>query len=174
MPVTQTGIFKQPQRLAYLLASSATWKALCGVATDALALPFIHVHAAQQDPAVFPRSVCGWQDADHLGRRKTTRDDWQLSGTLTMSIELSVPSTYAKRSVDAHNWFMNQVGAIIAEMEVNAGKGEPVTGETHLNVTAFTRIDGPWEYADEEVEVLDPELYSQTHVFWMVFSVEFS
>ena len=174
MTVTQTGIFKQPQRLALLLASSATWKTLCNVLTDTDALPFIHVHVAKQDPAVFPRSVIGWQDADHIARRKTARDEWTLTGTLTMSIELSVPGIYAKLSADAHAWFMNQVGAIISEMEVNAGQGQPVTGETHLNVTSFARIDGPWEYADEEVEVLDPESYSQTHVFWMVFSVEFS
>jgi hypothetical protein len=175
MAVVQTGIFRQPQRLAYLLASSATWKTLCSVSTDADALKYIHVRLANEGDgsyaALRPRAICSVQDADHFSRRKTGRDAWSAEGTLTMSIELDIPGTYAAKSEDAHNWFMNQVGAIISELETNAGKGEPVTGETHLNVTSFNRVDGPWEYSEDEVEIVDPSLYTQKTTSWIVFSV---
>jgi hypothetical protein len=176
MTVTATGLFKQPQRLTYLLAASATWRSLCGVSTSAAALQYIKVdkaNPADETTPHYPRAICGWMDPDHFGTRKVTRDDWSMSGNLTMSLELEVPTEYPVRSEDAHNWFMNQVGAIISEMQVLAGGGEPVSGETHLNVTEFARNDGPWEYADDEVEVLDPDNYRQLHVFWIVFSVAY-
>jgi hypothetical protein len=59
-------------------------------------------------------------------------------------------------------------------MEVNAGQGEPVAGETHLDAQAFTRIDGPWEYAEDEIEILDPDSYVQKVVSWIVFTVSWN
>jgi hypothetical protein len=174
MTVTQTGLFKQPQRLAYLLAASSTWQTLCNASTAAAALNRIYVNSADAENTDYPRAVVGWMDADHFGTRKVARDEWSISGTLSLTIELEVPGEYPKRSSDAHNWFMNQIGAITSEMEALAGLGEPVSGETHLNVTEFARSEGPWEYADDEIEILDPDNYAQTHVFWIVFVVAFS
>lgn len=177
MTVTATGLFNQPQRLAYLLAASATWRSLCGAASATAALEYIKVDKADRAESErhnYPCAIVGWLDPDHFGVRKVGIGEWSISGTLTMSLEVEVPAEYPKNSADTHNWFMNQVSAIISEMQALAGAGEPVSGETHLNVTEFARNEGPWEYVDDEVEILDPDNFTQLHVCWIVFTVAFS
>lgn len=177
MSVTATGIFKQPSMLAILLANSSTWQSLCGASSADDARRFISIDqldlTTEDSVPRYPHAIAGWQDSDAFGREKQGNLYWVTTGTMTLMIELEVPPDYKKGSEDSHNWFMNQVANIVNEMENLAGQGEPITGETHLNATAFNRTDGPWRVNDDEMEILDPDNYVPKHVMWIVFTVEY-
>jgi len=177
--VAATGILAQPAKLANLLGASSTWQTLCGVSSMAHAARFVHVYMMDEakgvddDTTRWPRAIVSWQDGDTFGSTKVSRDSWMNTGSLTLSLELLVPPTYEKGTADAHNWFMNQVGSIVSEMQAAAGTGEPISGETHLNATEIQRQDGPWHVHDDEMEILDPDNFQTNHVMWIVLRVEY-
>ena len=177
MALTATGIFSQPDRLEYLVASSSTWQEVCGTTSEATAKNFVHTvvdgsHADDYTMSVYPRAIANWLESDSFSRTRIARTVWGVSGTMTLAFEIEVPPEYSDL-VDAQTWFMNKIGDIISEMEQNSGLGEPVSGETHLNVTAITRLDGPFPQPNTEIDVQDPDMYEQRHIEWIVFTVEY-
>lgn len=174
--ITATGILKPPDMLTYLVASSSTWQSLCGVSTLEEARNYCHLIVYDTDDveapiASYPRAIMNYLDADAFSFTRISPGYASHNGTLSLSIELQLPGGYTRP--EEETWFRNKVGDVISEMQANEGQGEPITGETHLNVTGVNRSEGPYYPDDNEVEIQDPELFAQQRIAWVVLTVEY-
>ena len=166
--------------MSRLIASSSTFQGLCGVDNANEARQHCHFETddGQKGSGVdlddytteYPIALIDWLDADGFTFNRITRQDWSLSGTISFSIILELPPDLTRN--DEHVWFMNQMSSILDEMMDNAGLGESVSGESHLNVTQIEQVQ---YYMPEigEVEILDPEKFSQRRTAWMVLQANY-
>ena len=173
MSITPTGILTHSYFLKLMLSECGTFQAVVDASTAALARERIHFPAAEgEDDQPWPRAIISHSIG--FGRRKTGLATWEDSGSLKMSLEFIVPGEYAENLEDAYSWYANQVGAILSEMEALSGTGEPVSGQTHLNVTQLMLDDGPYLEPLAEISYLsNPDEVRPYSPWWSVFDVSF-
>lgn len=143
MPVTATGIFSLP--LYYgrkTLAGAATFRSLVGAVDATAAEKWIFEGEVDENLVTdeSPRAIMAIDSGHRFSRISTT--GWQGQGPLLMVLEVPTPAKYRDSRRDARVWWLNTVGAIIAEMQALAG----VAG--YLNII---------EFAEENTGRADPK-----------------
>ena len=144
MPVTATGQVAKPlYKLAELVASSATFRTEVGAASAAAALAFIHYPYADDtsdSTATKPRCIIGLgQSRDSI---KEGTELWVKTGELWLAFEFLVTSG-ASGDAEELLQFANKTGAILAEMEANAGNFPDTSTESYLDMIGWVEVDGP-------------------------------
>lgn len=149
MTLAASGILAKPfELLANLVASSATFQSLTGTASEAAALAKVHFPFADDEAtsgtehAPAPRAII--EPGDDYETNQVGIGDWAARGTLILSLELRLPTTESATTIytDAKNellWFLNKVGAILAEMQAN----KYTNPATYLNAIGFRLLAGP-------------------------------
>lgn len=168
--ITATGIFRQPERLAHLVAGSARFQTVVGAADATEALAFTEWPWTDESSDTWPRAIIT-QNADWRMTQSGTKN-WSVQGSLFLVFQFSVPtSAGATTEKDQYHWFMNQIGQIVAEMKVLEGTAEPFPGETHLAIDFISVADGPYKDEESETEVPDPASSSLLPRWWIVLEV---
>lgn len=173
MTVTPAGILIHSYLLREMVAACATFQAVVGAASATLAKERIYYPAAEgEDEHPWPRAVVSHSLG--FGRTRTGLATWETVGSLKLSLELIVPSEEASTVQDSYNWFANKLGAIISEMEALSGTGEPVAGQTHLNLSHVMLEEGPYIEPISEISHLEtPEEMVPYVAWWAVCDVGF-
>lgn len=128
MPVTPTGYLAVPfAALRATVAASATFQEVVGAADAAEAKLSIYLqlgddelepNRAPEDPKLkHPRPRAVVATANDWVRDRKGAAEWQPASSLWLSFEFPIPAEYAGVHNDEALWFLNQVGAILAEME---------------------------------------------------------
>jgi len=170
--ITATGIFRQPERLAYLIASCARFKTIVGVETTAAAFAKVAWPWTDESTLGWPRAIVT-QNAEWKTTKAGTKN-WAVQGTLAFAFQFTVPaSASAADEKDEYNWFMAQVGQIISEMKVLEGTGAPYTGETHIALDWIAIVDGPYKDEESETEITDPATAAMLPRWWITFECGF-
>jgi len=168
-----TGIFSQPYSLKLLVAASSTFQTVVGAANATAALAYIHFPRAEESDS--PSWAIVSDEDTPLRREKKGTGYWADEGSLMLSFDFFVPGDNDDTVESSEEWFLQQAGDIISDMEALAGEGEPVAGQTHLAVLAFVHRDGPWELDTAEFgELPDLDEESAPSRLWHAsFDVEF-
>lgn len=137
MAIAPTGILSTPLlTLKKMLSESALFQAFVGVASAALALPFIHLVAVKSGDISFPYALImpgGWGRNENAGG---ARNHFTPSGVLGLKFEDVVLTANKGSSADTYFAFANQVGPIISELEDLAG-ASLADGTGALQITAI-------------------------------------
>jgi hypothetical protein len=167
MPETATGIhMKSLDRVQRLLAASATFQDLVGAADADEALLSVHCPEAT-DEDVRPYAIVG--PAPDWRTRKVGTAMWASEGEAQITIEASVPEAHSESTKDELVYFKNRADGIVTDMQVLAGRGESVPGESHINLIRMTIEDlGRVDVS----ELPHNALGDQTSVWWTVIRVE--
>lgn len=172
MAIAATGLFKAPERLAYLVASCGTFQSVVGELNAAGAFghipwPWTDETDADHDwPRAIVSDITSWRTT------QSGRKNWATEFSVYLSFQFEVPvAASATTELMERNWFMNQVGAIIAEMKVAEGTGTPYTGETHPSIASVDLVEGPCKEEESESEIPDPASSAILPRWWIVFEV---
>jgi len=171
--ITPAGVFKQPEELRMLVASSASFQARVGAVDQTSAMESVHTYAALTDfDQVAPMAVISGHE---MGRANAGVGSWHTSGSLRLMFELNydLPTTaqlYENQKVQ----FLNEIATFMQEMEANERTDNALNpGETFLNVTRYTLTQEPWMEAVAEQAL--PAVNATPEVIWSCqFAVEFA
>lgn len=159
MPVVPTGIFSLP--LFYLRASiseSPTFQTWTESANAEEALE--HIFPVATESPDFPLCLIDWADNFKRGIvAGGSRNFFKQTGDLTMIFQNAVDPVHGE--ADATYDFLNNVGAIISEMEAFAGQAG------YLDIQSFALESGPTRPKIEEMESTGRDY------FQIVFNVEY-
>lgn len=184
MPITTvpTGIFCQPYRLALMVAASSTFQTIVKATTVAEAMRSIHypdvelydTQGVLKAESLPPLAVIS-DEAPLTRTRVGTAGFYNSTTNLILEFQFYIPTATAAEGHQASAaWFMTQTGSILTDMEALARTGTPVSGETHLNLTAYSRIAGPMQFDMGEGILPDPDLNEYSRELWFVnFNMEF-
>jgi hypothetical protein len=132
-----SGIYWVPVlALGRLVASSVSFQALCGVASEDLAMARLHApvsfdRSGVADPR--PRGVIDWAHSENRVKGSQQRS---ANGALWLSIEATIPQQYQSDEKLAHCWFCQQISLIAQEMFANSGQFN-FSGQPYLNMAAM-------------------------------------
>lgn len=149
-----SGLWGTPvMALARLLASSATFRAVCAAANAADAIErhiwWLEVEDDEEDAAPLgeerlvnarPRAIIDWADSWQTVRAGS--GTWTDSGGLVLSFEFVPPKEYSGQLKEEALWFLNKVGSILDEMRTNSG-GADASGNPYLNAHSFATLVTP-------------------------------
>ncbi len=157
MAESATSIMSKPMdRLARLVASSATFRTVVGAASEAAALSdSIHYPSASDEHATYddddnppgnaihpwPRAII--EQGPKFSHAKVGTGLWSANGDFFLTFQFEIPTTDDANEQTQQTWFLNRAGTILAEMEANAAQGTSVSGETHLDMIGYELQDGP-------------------------------
>jgi len=170
--IPATGLFKQPERVAYLIASCATFRTIVSESTAAAALTHIAWPWTDDDDEdhQWPRAI-----VTELANWRTTqsgRKNWSVEASLYVSFQFEVPvSAGATTELAEHNWFMNQIGAIVSEMKTAEGSGTPYAGETQPAIAWIQIAEPPTKEEESESEISDPASAAMLPRWWIVLEI---
>ena len=172
--VVPAGIFQRPYLLKYLVANSQTFRDAVGVyeiheAAERVHYPATNLAAEGHYP---PWAVinCETEYSTH----RTGNETWIPRGSMELSFDLYAPEEYETHE-DRCAWFLLTTGKIISEMQVisTARSEGPIAGESHLDVTGFTAMQGgPYEVELEEWDVPDNADFARRALWHHQFTVE--
>lgn len=152
--IAATGILRQPERLAALVAASSTFQAVVGEESEGDALKYVPFIWAGESTVPWPRAVVRHSSTS---RSREGSALWVTEGECEVSFEFEVPAgAGAVTDEDQSNWFMNKCGAIINEMEAAIYDDSPYSGETHLALKGWETIEGPFKEPPSEDDPPDP------------------
>jgi len=121
--VDPSGMLSEPlDNLATLIANCATWRTWVEADTVAEAKASIYPSPVDFDDMARPYA-CIWWDREF--RKRAIAEYTSVAGpnSLELVIEADVPEAYRDDHTDAMYWFLNQLGAIIAEAEALVATG---------------------------------------------------
>jgi len=144
MAVTPSGILSEP--LGYLrdtIAASTAFQAWVGAADAAEAKESIYPVAARV--ASMPYCVIDWaENWARIADAGGTRNHFAGGGDLVMTFQAAIADGLGE--ADAAWTFMNNVGAVISDMEKLAGT------DPYLNITEISKENGPVRPTEDEVQ----------------------
>lgn len=144
MSVTASGQVAKPlYKLAELVASSATFRTEVGAASAAAALAYIFYPEADDtsdSTEIRPRCIIG--PGQSRSASKTGTGLWEKAGELWLCFEFLVTSGATGKAEELLQ-FANKTGAIMAEMEANAGNFPDASAESYLDMIGWEEAEGP-------------------------------
>ena len=127
------------------IASSSSFQTWTGTASEALAKPRVHVSFAD-NTATLPLTVVYWAPQyQRIRHASDNRSYFSGAGALRLLFRDAVTET---DETEAAYDFMNEVGAVLADME--AVSGSP----TYLDITSIILIEGPARPEESERDTL--------------------
>ena len=152
-----------------MLAASATWQTLCGVADADEAAQPIAIYYGEEIDLPFPRAIVN--DTSEGGskvRRRVGLATWGMDGTVNITFEIEIPvSAGATNLEEEGNWFTSQLGAIVKELEDISAAKTLVSGKYPLEITQTAPLEGPFRLAAEERETPVPEAGVSSRPLWI-------
>jgi hypothetical protein len=151
----------QADLLQELVAASATFRTLTGESTVAAAKKHVALAEAQDEDddessqpqkLDYPRAIVS--DGGIVDIESTSFSDTRGTGSLFLSFEFEVPKANRGSMATKRTWFVTKVSTIIEEMwTVSKSRATPSGYSTsHLQLLRTTRVNGPGEYGQDEVE----------------------
>lgn len=172
MTIVATGIFKHPYILRVMLAECATFQSIVGESTNAAAQTHVALHDTDDlddeiHTSEFPRAII--VRGDQASEAAGTAMSFLLSVSLTIHFEFNVPAGQNLVSrEDQEIWFMNQIGAIMSELETVSNNRAAVGGMAPLWLRGHKLTNGPDVIADEEraPDLVEPSTPQRREPVW--------
>jgi hypothetical protein len=145
------------ERAAWMIANCATFQAVVGVTTAALAFERVPWFWAEVERTPWPRVVI---DIDDINRSQGGVKDYSHVVNLEVWFNFEVPEGEYETLRDQANWFTNKVGAIWSEMEalsINDTTGYEGSTWVHPEIVSGAWLGGPDIVRLEDDEIVDPE-----------------
>lgn len=143
MAVEPTGLFSLPiHYLRLTIAGSETFQAWVGAEDAAGALDSVHI-VALRSGFTLPFAVIDWTKS--FTRTKLAggvRNHFEQAGDLALIFRAAVDSEHS--DAEAAYTFLNEVGAIVEEIEELAGQA------AYLNINGIYLEDGPYRPGEDE------------------------
>lgn len=156
MPLTATGFLKQPYVLKHMLSASSSFQAVVGAASAAVARTAISLHDADESVLPLPRAIIERSDCER--QCAGTSLAFSMDMSLTVHFEFRVPlSAGATDREDEEIWFMNQIAAILADIETQVNARQQVEGQNVLAIRRYRIVNGPDRITPEEDMLTDSD-----------------
>lgn len=153
MVETLTGIFRQPYKLQLLVSESQKFQEITNSANAAEAFRYTRYPHANPDVGDRPPLAIIFNDHDRANYQRTNVSQgsnmWRTTGTLFIQFLLYVPREIISEvnpqdaNLNAIRWILNTTGQVMLDIENLSGLGEPIPGETHINIINYSPIQGP-------------------------------
>lgn len=154
MPVTASGPLSLPfQFAAFLLASSATFRALAGAAdaTEALESICFPFRDVETDGYQIPGAIICHPDGAIQFRERMGRE----AGKLCLILSAAIPEEFVGDPQNDYLDWLNKCGAILNEMLNNAGTPTG-SGNFYWRMTGYTLIAAGWGEQSEQSRDEEP------------------